>query len=503
MKSIKKLSLLLLITVLSVMCIAFSASATDSESGIIEGTKENITYKIYQDLSLMILSGEGKIPDHMFSSSSWCRICDPNAEYDGDGDGPEDVATDLDIAVAKVKTIIIEEGITEIGHYAFNFKEWPRELQTVVLPEGLKKIDAYAFKSLSNLTNINFPSSLEEIETCAFSATNLKNVTVPDTVKKLGKDVFEDCNNLKSITFTNAVCYISSCDSLETVTYPLDYEEVPQIQFCKNLKKVITPTTTSVNPIKPLNLGGIPAQKPFYVCRNLELVTLSDKAFEKFESENIDYEFISKKLPSKLDKATNLKCTDKGDFTVSWSKVKNAGYYQLYHYEKNKWVKIYEGVKTSFTLSEYVEVRDSVTGEMIPVIRDGFYGENKFRVRACAYDGNEYVRSSFVTVKTCRVASPNVEDIVAGKNKVTLTLSMYLGENYVSGYRVYYRVKGASSYQKFNVSTAKNTEKATTKATISKLTSGKTYQIKVRAYYKLDGKTYYGDYSSIKNVKVK
>lgn len=39
MKNIKKLSLILFITILSVMCVAFSASATDSESGIIEGNK--------------------------------------------------------------------------------------------------------------------------------------------------------------------------------------------------------------------------------------------------------------------------------------------------------------------------------------------------------------------------------------------------------------------------------------------------------------------------------
>lgn len=320
---------------------------------------------------------------------------------------------------------------------------------------------------------------------------------MPDTVKKLGKDVFKNCNNLKSITFTNAVCNISSCDSLETVTYPLDYEEVPQIQFCKNLKKVITPTTTSVNPIKPLNLGDIPAQKPFYVCRNLELVTLSDKAFEKFESENIDYEFISKKLPSKLDKATNLKCTDKGDFTVSWSKVENAGYYQLYHYEKNKWVKIYEGVKTSFTLSEYVEVYDIVTGEMIPVIRDGFYGENKFRVRACAYDGNEYLRGAFTTVKTYRVGRTYVTKTTTSKNKVTLAWEMIEStKSNKTGYQVFYRVQGASSYKKFGNING-------TKCTVNNLTSGKTYQFKVRAYYKLDGKIYYGDYTPIITCKIK
>ena len=42
-----------------------------------------------------------------------------------------------------------------------------------------------------------------------------------------------------------------------------------------------------------------------------------------------------------------------------------------------------------------------------------------------------------------------------------------------------------------------------TKKTVKKLKSGKTYQVKVRAYKAVDGKTYYGTYSAVKKVKVK
>jgi len=35
------------------------------------------------------------------------------------------------------------------------------------------------------------------------------------------------------------------------------------------------------------------------------------------------------------------------------------------------------------------------------------------------------------------------------------------------------------------------------------LKKGKTYYVKVRAYRKMNGKTYYGSYSSVKKVKIK
>lgn len=445
----------------------------------------------------MILSGEGKIPDHMFGSSTWCSICYPELE-DADGpfdDGPEDIITDLATAFAEVKTIIIEEGITEIGHKAFDFKYSNKyRLQTVVLPQSLEKIGAYAFNFNINLQNINFPESLKEIEGGAFRRTGLTNVYIPDSVETLGEGVFDDCEKLKSIVFTNAVCSIAS-PSLEKITYPLDYEEVPQVESCANLKKIITPTTTSVKRIKPLS---VPYREIFYCCKNLELVTLSEKAFKKFESKDIEYEFISEKLPSKLDKVTNLKCTDKGSFTISWSKVENAGFYQVYHYEKNKWVKIYEGSKTSFTLSQTVETGfNNVIMKPTYADREGFYGENKFKVRACAYDGNEYLRGAFTTVKTYRVGRTYVTKTTTSKNKATLAWEMIEStKSNITGYQVFYRVQGASSYKKFGNING-------TKCTVNKLTSGKTYQFKVRAYYKLDGKIYYGDYSPIITCKIK
>lgn len=70
----------------------------------------------------------------------------------------------------------------------------------------------------------------------------------------------------------------------------------------------------------------------------------------------------------------------------------------------------------------------------------------------------------------------------------------------MSGYQVQMALnkKFKKGLKKLTVKKAK-----TTKATIKRLKSKKTYYVRVRAYYKTGGKTYYGKWSSIKKVRVK
>lgn len=64
-----------------------------------------------------------------------------------------------------------------------------------------------------------------------------------------------------------------------------------------------------------------------------------------------------------------------------------------------------------------------------------------------------------------------------------------------TGYQIYYKKKGTKTYKK---AYTKSSDK-----TLKKLTRGKKYYVKVRAYKKVGGKNYYGSFSKIKTVKVK
>lgn len=478
MKKVIKISSSFLFVVLTVICLAFSCCAAESNESIIEGSVENITYKIYTDSKIMLVSGEGKIPDHMFNDLDYCcKICDPEYEFPDPDDDDDEIQplTDLEKALASVKTIIIEEGITEIGHKAFVMRG-AKNLETVIFPIGLLKIGEYAFSEQYNLTNINFPETLEEIDAKAFYYTGLRYVSIPETVIKLGDGVFNQCHELKSITFTKAVCSINYCKSLEKVTYPLDYEDLPNIRGCQSLKEFITPLSFDGKIIK---LTGTPDYgDTFSECKNIKSIIFSSTAFEKFRKLEVPYIEISEKLPTKLDKVTNLKCTDKGNITLTWSPVENAGYYQVYRCDnKGKWVKIYAGTETTYTLK---------------LNRDR-YRENKFKVRACAFDGEKYIRGAFVSVNTYRVGSVDINTTTVKDDKVTLSWSMsriYFSK--ITGYQIFYKNANESKFKKYaNVNG--------TTYTMTNLKKG-TYDIKIRAYYKYEGKIYYGEFGNTLRV---
>jgi hypothetical protein len=72
-------------------------------------------------------------------------------------------------------------------------------------------------------------------------------------------------------------------------------------------------------------------------------------------------------------------------------------------------------------------------------------------------------------------------------------------DSQATGYQLVY-----STSSKFNSSKTVNISKSSTVSkTISKLTAGKKYYVKVRSYKTINGKKVYGSYSKVKTVTVK
>ena len=87
-----------------------------------------------------------------------------------------------------LKNIVIPEGVTEIGEYAFYSCMF---LETVALPKTLKKIGQYAFMSCRALRQVEIPEGVEQIDNHAFGATNnLKEVHLPDSLKTVHRYIF-------------------------------------------------------------------------------------------------------------------------------------------------------------------------------------------------------------------------------------------------------------------------------------------------------------------------
>ncbi|MBQ4361317.1 MAG: fibronectin type III domain-containing protein [Lachnospiraceae bacterium] len=84
-----------------------------------------------------------------------------------------------------------------------------------------------------------------------------------------------------------------------------------------------------------------------------------------------------------------------------------------------------------------------------------------------------------------------VKSLKAGKKSFTATASTVKG-----GVKYQFQYRLGSGKWKSKISSA-------TRVTVKKLKSGKTYQVKVRAFKKVSGKTYNGAWSKVKKVKVK
>ncbi len=140
-----------------------------------------------------------------------------------------------------IKYVTVQEGITEIGRFAFadckNLEtvylpngldsigkhafDSCSSLKNIILPDGLKIINSFAFKNCSSLTNINIPNSVTKIGDSAFRfCISLKTITIPDSVIYIGEDAFNIRNDKRIIVYGNPDAYIKTyCDFSENVMF--------------------------------------------------------------------------------------------------------------------------------------------------------------------------------------------------------------------------------------------------------------------------------------------
>ena len=91
-------------------------------------------------------------------------------------------------------SVIIEEGITEIGSEAFSQSY---RLENVKLPDGLLKIGDRAFFACNDLDNLVIPASVQEIGHSAFISCSCRSleITVPEGITELKESTFASCKS--------------------------------------------------------------------------------------------------------------------------------------------------------------------------------------------------------------------------------------------------------------------------------------------------------------------
>ena len=122
---------------------------------------------------------------------------------------------------SSVKKVVIEDGVTSIGDYAFyNYTS----LTSITIPDSVTSIGNFAFSFCWYLTSITIPDSVTSIGNNAFvSCIRLTSITIPDSVTSIGTGAFYGCNSLTSITIPDSVTSIGTevfqkCTRLKTIS---------------------------------------------------------------------------------------------------------------------------------------------------------------------------------------------------------------------------------------------------------------------------------------------
>ena len=180
-----------------ILCMVFclippiQANAATVDSGI---TDDNLTWALDSEGTLTI-SGTGDMqPYWSYDVRTW------------------------DTYSSEINKVVVEEGVTAIGAYAFKYTE----ATEVSLPSTLTSIGEGAFYYCKNLTHIDIPDSVAGYAENWFAGCkSLKSVKMPAGITRMS-DTFKNCVDLEyvyipagadNITFT---CF-DGCDSLKSV----------------------------------------------------------------------------------------------------------------------------------------------------------------------------------------------------------------------------------------------------------------------------------------------
>lgn len=173
------------------LCVAMVASlltvGAAAEEGATSGAcGDNLTWSLDSDGTLTI-SGTGNMRD-----------------YDYDDPAPWLVEQSWGSwARPEITKLIIQDGVTSIGAYAFYGCGNISEIQ---FPNSLKSIGAMAFTGNAGLTELVFPTNLESIGDYAFYATwSIESVKLPDGLKSIGMAAFAGGTSMKKIVVPASV----------------------------------------------------------------------------------------------------------------------------------------------------------------------------------------------------------------------------------------------------------------------------------------------------------
>ena len=103
--------------------------------------------------------------------------------------------------------ITIEEGITNIGKYAFDYLH---NVKTFVIPPSVTLIENEAFSECNSLTSVELSSNVLVLQSNTFeNCINLQHITIPPFLKEIRESCFEMCK-IEEVVLPSTLEYLES-----------------------------------------------------------------------------------------------------------------------------------------------------------------------------------------------------------------------------------------------------------------------------------------------------
>lgn len=212
-----------------------------------------------------------QVTDHNFvdGKCEYCELTDPSFEISG-------TTGDCVWTLNKSSKTLTISGGTRMEDYQYNqhapWESYGSDLEHIVIENGITKLGDYAFYNCSGVNEINIPDSVKEIGKYSLYNTGITELVIPDSVTDIANWALQKCQNLTSVSIGKKVECIgyaafANCSALTSISIPDSVTQLDDYVFsrCISLKSVTLPAT-----IKKIPSGF------FYECTDLESVYIPE-----------------------------------------------------------------------------------------------------------------------------------------------------------------------------------------------------------------------------------
>ncbi len=207
-----------------------------------EGTcGENVTWQL-DTLGTLTISGTGDMADFESRKAPWYSLRN-NIQKVIVEDGITSIGTWAFYECANVTEVVLGNDLTEIGDRAFGAC---KGISEITLPDSVIVIGEFAFANCEGLTGLTFNETVETIGASAFyNCVGLTKLTIPSSVTTLGEKAFQNCTALTDVVIGNGITAIAPYTfhngfNLVNVTIPETVTSIGASAFdlCTKLKTI-------------------------------------------------------------------------------------------------------------------------------------------------------------------------------------------------------------------------------------------------------------------------